>query len=135
VKKCTVCSAIVETGTIAATGHTPGAWETTKAAACTVLGERVRKCAVCSAVVETGTIAAAGHTPGQWEITKAATSTEPGERVKKCTACGTMLERETIPATGGGNPKPNTIFSTKYEATPLNWILFFVCFGFIWMWF
>ncbi|MDR1463761.1 MAG: InlB B-repeat-containing protein [Oscillospiraceae bacterium] len=27
------------------------------------------------------------------------------------------------------------IFSTKYEATPLNWILFFVCFGFIWMWF
>jgi len=28
-----------------------------------------------------------------------------------------------------------TIFSTKYEATFLNWILFFVCFGFIWMWF
>jgi len=28
-----------------------------------------------------------------------------------------------------------TIFSTKYEATFLNWILFFLCFGFIWMWF
>jgi len=27
------------------------------------------------------------------------------------------------------------IFSTKYEATFLNWILFFVCFGWIWMWF
>jgi hypothetical protein len=27
------------------------------------------------------------------------------------------------------------IFSTKYEATFLNWILFFLCFGFIWMWF
>jgi len=27
------------------------------------------------------------------------------------------------------------IFSTKYDATFLNWILFFVCFGFIWMWF
>jgi len=27
------------------------------------------------------------------------------------------------------------IFSTKYDATPLNWILFFLCFGFIWMWF
>jgi uncharacterized repeat protein (TIGR02543 family) len=25
------------------------------------------------------------------------------------------------------------IFSTKYEATFLNWILFFLCFGFIWM--
>ena len=27
------------------------------------------------------------------------------------------------------------IFSTKYEATFLNWILFFVCFGWVWMWF
>lgn len=27
------------------------------------------------------------------------------------------------------------IFSTKYEATPLNWVLFFVLFGWIWMWF
>jgi len=27
------------------------------------------------------------------------------------------------------------IFSTKYDATFLNWILFFVCFGWIWMWF
>ena len=28
-----------------------------------------------------------------------------------------------------------TIFTTKYKATFLNWILFFVCFGWIWMWF
>jgi len=28
-----------------------------------------------------------------------------------------------------------TIFSTRYEATILNWLLFFVGFGFIWMWF
>jgi len=27
------------------------------------------------------------------------------------------------------------IFPTKYDATFLNWILFFVCFGWIWMWF
>ena len=27
------------------------------------------------------------------------------------------------------------IFSTKYKATIINWILFFVCFGWIWMWF
>jgi len=32
-------------------------------------------------------------------------------------------------------PPPNTIFSTGYEATFLNWILFIVCFGWIWMWF
>ncbi|MCL2495220.1 MAG: hypothetical protein FWE98_06145 [Oscillospiraceae bacterium] len=30
---------------------------------------------------------------------------------------------------------PKTIFSTRYEATFLNWILFFLGFGFIWMWF
>jgi hypothetical protein len=28
-----------------------------------------------------------------------------------------------------------TIFSTKHEATTGNWLLFFLCFGFIWMWF
>jgi len=28
-----------------------------------------------------------------------------------------------------------TIFSTKYEAKFWNWVLFFLCFGFIWMWF
>jgi len=27
------------------------------------------------------------------------------------------------------------IFSTKYDATFFNWILFFLCFGWIWMWF
>ena len=28
-----------------------------------------------------------------------------------------------------------TIFTTKYEATLINWIKFFVLFGWIWMWF
>jgi len=28
-----------------------------------------------------------------------------------------------------------TIFSTRYEATIWNWIMFIVLFGFIWMWF
>jgi len=27
------------------------------------------------------------------------------------------------------------IFTTRYESNFLNWILFFLCFGFIWMWF
>ena len=27
------------------------------------------------------------------------------------------------------------IFTTKYEATPLNWILFILFFGWLWMWF
>jgi len=37
---------------------------------------------------------------------------------------------------GGGNtPTKKYIFSTKYEATVWNWIMFFLLFGFIWMWF
>lgn len=33
-------------------------------------------------------------------------------------------------------PNPvNTIFGTKYEATFMNWILFIVFFGWLWMWF
>jgi len=118
-------------------GFTSGNWETTQTATCTAPGERIKKCTVCDAVLETGTIPATGHTPGQWEITKQPTSTEPGERVKKCTVCKIVLERETIPATGGGvqPPKPNTIFGTKWKATVLNWILFFLCFGWLWMWF
>jgi len=132
-KKCTVCSAVVETGSIDKLGHTPGNWATTRAATCTAAGEKEQKCTVCKAVVATEAIPAAGHTPGGWETTKQATSTEDGEKAKKCTACGVVLERETIPATG--TPSPKTIFTTRYAATPLNWILFFLCFGWIWMWF
>jgi len=33
------------------------------------------------------------------------------------------------------NTSANTIFSTGYKASFLNWILFFIGFGFIWMWF
>jgi len=32
-------------------------------------------------------------------------------------------------------PPPPTIFSTDWEATPLNWLLFFLGFGWVWMWF
>jgi len=32
-------------------------------------------------------------------------------------------------------PPIKYIFTTKYEATFINWILFFLLFGFIWMWF
>jgi len=32
-------------------------------------------------------------------------------------------------------PPPKKIFSTKYDATIWNWLMFFVLFGFIWMWF
>jgi len=71
----------------------------------------------------------AAHTPGSWTVDKAATATETGSQHRTCSVCG-YVETQTIPATG-----VKTIFSTRYEANFLNWILFFLGFGFIWMWF
>jgi hypothetical protein len=42
----------------------------------------------------------------------------------------------TVSYTVTVSPKPpKTIFSTAYEASVCNWLLFFLCFGWIWMWF
>jgi len=35
----------------------------------------------------------------------------------------------------GQSDTVRTIFSTKHEATPWNWVLFLLLFGWIWMWF
>jgi len=39
------------------------------------------------------------------------------------------------PAPTTTQPPGGGIFGTGWEATPLNWLLFFFGFGFIWMWF
>jgi len=49
-----------------------------------------------------------------------------------------LMAPDTSAPTPPSPPQPTPkkyIFSTKYEATFVNWILFFLCFGFIWMWF
>ena len=68
------------------------------------------------------------HDPGDWIIDKAATATTDGSRHKECDVCGYVTATETILATGG-----KTIFNTGRAATFLNWFLFIVCFGWIWM--
>ena len=60
-QRCTVCGTVLKEMTIAATGHTAGAWEEED-------GERVRKCTVCGEVLEREAI--------QTETTSAAESTE-----------------------------------------------------------
>lgn len=96
---CSVCGSSYQ-DTLSATGHTAGAWETTKAATCTTAGTKVKKCTVCGTVVETATIAATGHTSSDWIVTKEATCTEAGTKVKKCTTCGAVLSTAAIAATG-----------------------------------
>ena len=46
-----------------------------------------------------------------------------------------IMPAGAVTVTANYKDAPNTIFTTKYKATFLNWILFFVCFGWIWMWF
>jgi hypothetical protein len=46
----------------------------------------------------------------------------------------TITQKQNNNGTGGSQPAKK-IFSTRYDATPINWILFFLCFGWIWMWF
>ena len=52
------------------------------------------------------------------------------ELLSKIPTNGLDMQKEQPPP-----PSVNTIFSTSYEASFLNWILFFICFGWIWMWF
>ena len=63
-QRCTVCGTVLKEMTIAATGHTAGAWEEED-------GERVRKCTVCGEVLEREAI--------QTETPSATESTEPME--------------------------------------------------------
>ena len=74
----------------------------------------------------------------------------PGGKVfKEWTAAGVTLTAAqktsasisfTMPAgavalTASFEDAPKTIFSTRYPSNFLNWLLFFLGFGFIWMWF
>ena len=64
--------------------HAYGEWETTKAATCTVDGNKVRSCEC--GEQQTQSIAAMGHEYGEWSVVKEASCTEAGskERICKC---------------------------------------------------
>ena len=106
-----------------------------------------------------GTVTPAGATNQTiaWSLVSAGTTgaTLSNNGVLTATAAGTVTVRATVAngltaqsdfsqtftinveGNGGDEPvvTPKTIFTTKWEATTLNWILFFLAFGFIWMWF
>jgi len=45
------------------------------------------------------------------------------------------MPAKNVIVTAAYKDAPKRIFSTRYDSNFLNWILFFVCFGWIWMWF
>lgn len=95
---CTDCGQVLKTETIAATGHTMGAYTVTKEATCTESGVETAVCTICGEE-QTRETAALGHDWGEYEVVKAATCMEPGEETAKCSRCNESDTRE-IPATG-----------------------------------
>lgn len=95
---CADCGATLGTESIAATGHSFGAWTVVTPATCKEEGLEKRVCAC--GHEETRAIAKVAHTPGEWEIVNDATCTEAGEKVQKCSVCGEVLATEVIPAKG-----------------------------------
>ncbi len=100
VLKCTKCSAILETKTIAKTGHSfNGVYTVINQPTCTSAGTKVGKCTKCGTVVSTVSIPALGHSYGSWITSKAATCTQNGLKYHKCSRCSN-LETKTIAKTG-----------------------------------
>ncbi len=96
---CEVCGAVISTGRIPATGHTPGDWEVKTPATCTEAGEEVQKCAVCGVEVNSREIPATGHTVTNWTVTVEPTCTEAGEQTGVCDVCGETVT-EAVAALG-----------------------------------
>jgi len=85
--------------------------------------------AISSAIAQVNA-ATTGKVFDKWMTTDGVTFADPNAASTSFTMPATNV---TVIATYKDAKK--YIFSTKYEATLLNWILFFLCFGFIWMWF
>ena len=98
-KVCKECGEVIEEEKIAATGHTPGEWETEQAT-CETPGSKQQKCTVCGAVLNSEVIPATGHIPGDWITTTEATCEGQGTMERKCTVCGKTLEIGTINSLG-----------------------------------
>lgn len=108
-KSCTVCSKVLETREVAATGHKAGEYTQTKAPTCTEKGEEVSKCTVCNAVVDTREVAAKGHTAGEWITVRQPSASQNGKMIQKCTVCGAQIGKKYIRANGSADTAVKTV--------------------------
>jgi len=95
------------------TAHVPGAWTVVTAATCTTEGQESRACTLCAEVIETRPIA----------VVDCVDTNGNG----RCDFCDAEL--------GTPPPAPRMIFNTRWRSSFWNWTMFFLLFGFIWMWF
>ncbi|MBO4341503.1 MAG: hypothetical protein J5870_00220, partial [Clostridia bacterium] len=84
---CSVCGAIVESGSVQpAKGHSAGEWTVTKPASCSEFGEKVKICDVCGDIIAEEQISKLPHTYDEYFIP--ATCTEEGQEICLCSECG-----------------------------------------------
>lgn len=80
------------------TAHSWGAWEVTRAATCSAVGEEARTCTVCG-VTDTRPLPTAEHDWGTWQTVVIPTCEGEGRNARVCSACGARDE-EPVPAKG-----------------------------------
>ncbi len=84
---CSVCGAIVESGSVQpAKGHSAGEWTVTKPASCSEFGEKVKICDVCGDIIAEEQISKLPHTYDEYFIP--ATCKEEGQEICLCSECG-----------------------------------------------
>lgn len=94
------------------------------------------KTALNARIAAIGSTAKGNYTDASWNAFQSALTA-----ARNVAASGSATQTEVNSALSALNTAfsnlqlKKMIFSTKYESTFLNWILFFVCFGWIWMWF
>ena len=120
-KQCTVCEYVMETQAIPVLPHVHSfgtAWVTDAASHWYVCA-----CGEKSAL--------AAHIVSNWIVDTPATTSAAGSQHKQCTVCGYVMETQAIAKL------PKGIFGTnaKWYGEWWHYLLFFLCFGFIWMWF
>ena len=113
VKTCshTGCNEIMESESIAATGHSWGDWKETKAPTCVETGEKTKTCNTCQ-TKETEPVAALGHDWGNWTKTQEPKCTTEGKEKRVCQRKGcTETEERNVAALG------HTLYSDKWVTT------------------
>ena len=148
-RTCANCQA-EESHCVGEYAHMPGGWAIITHPTCSTTGVTIQRCMLCNIVLHTLDIAIdpAAHVMGNWVIVTPVTCTAAGLEMRICSLCGEAEETRAIAPVDcidtSGNGRCdfcNTvlarrmIFTTRWESNFFNWLLFFLGFGWIWMWF
>ncbi len=114
VKKCSVCSKVVDSRVIPNLGHSYSEqWKTEINPTCTTVGSKYHSCVRCGAKKDLTGIPALGHSYGQWQMTKQPTINSMGTLKRVCSRDYTHVETFSLPALDD----VHYVYTTLKEAT------------------